>query len=40
MAVFKDTNGKYFIQVSYRDNAGNVKSKKKQIGRASCRGRV
>lgn len=30
MAVFKDTNGKYFIQVSYRDNAGNVKSKKKR----------
>jgi integrase len=30
MAVFKDTNGTYFIQVSYRDNAGNVKSKKKR----------
>ncbi|PKM70110.1 MAG: hypothetical protein CVU94_00640 [Firmicutes bacterium HGW-Firmicutes-19] len=30
MAVFKDTNGTYFIQVSYRDNLGNVKSKKKR----------
>ncbi len=30
MAVFRDTNGTYFIQVSYRDNAGNVKSKKKR----------